>query len=246
MTAARDAGYTVEEPYYVGSTEPRGIHPSEFADFDDRFGPEYRVFGVTFYPSTGVYVEFLFTPRIPTVTLGDERGVDEFPLSSFPAEAWLRERLSLVFDVSASGVGEYVEDLRSQAAEGTSNPTVGVDAPITFQRIYEAIESERNSASGSDTGGDGWYKETSSVDGRRFAVVDVVVQSMEVRHEDGRRTYTLKLDRFGGLYLTVRLPVGKEIPEEEYRSTFRQLFEDVGLPADVVDELSFEYSGSVW
>lgn len=246
MTAARDAGYTVEEPYYVGATEPQGIHPSGFADFDERFGPEYRVFGITFYPSTDVFVEFLFTPRVPTVALGDERGVDEFPVSSFPPEEWLHERLSLVFDISASAADEYAEDLRSQVAEGSSNPTVGVDAPVTFERAYEAIESERTDAAGSATGGDGWYKETSSVEGRRFAVVDVVVQSLEVRHEDARRTYTLKLDRLGGLYLTIRLPVGEEIPEDEYRATFRQLFEDVGLPADVVDELNFEYSGSVW
>lgn len=246
MAAARNTGYTVDEPYYVGSKEPGGVHPEGFTAFDERFGPGYRVFGVTFYPSTDVYVEFLFTGRVPTVTLGDDRTFDEFPVTSFPPEEWLRERLALVFDISETEAGEYVEDLRSQAAEDESNPTVGVDAPVTFQRAYEKIAAERTEATGSDTSGDGWYSETSTVDDRRFAVVDVIVQSMEIRHEDGRRTYILKLDRLGGLHLTIRLPVGEEIPESEYRATFRRMFEDVGLPPDVVDDMTFEYTGSVW
>jgi hypothetical protein len=34
--------------------------------------------------------------------------------------------------------------------------------------------------SGSETGGDGWYKETSYQDGTRYATVDIIVQSAEI------------------------------------------------------------------
>lgn len=246
LATARDAGYTVVEPYYVGDTRARGIHPEGFGSFDERFGPDYRVFGFTFYPESTVFVEFWLTDDVPTVTLGDERGTDEFDIASIPPESWLIERLTLAFDVDEDDAREYAADLRGQAAEGTSNPKVGIDAPVTFDRVYEAIETERTDVTASATGGDGWYREISNRDGQRFVTVDFVVQSMEIRREDGDRTYVLKLDRLGGFYLQVTLPVGEEIAEDEYRSVFRQLFEDVGLPPDVVDDLSFEYSSSVW
>ena len=52
---------------------------------------------------------------------------------------------------------------------------------------------------------------------RRIVDVDYIVQSAEIRLEDGNRTYTLKLDHLGGLYARIGLPVNEEIPEEEYR-----------------------------
>lgn len=246
LAAARDAGYAVDEPYYVGDTRPRGVHPEGIAAFDDRFGPDYRVFGVTFFANATVFLEFWLTDDVPTVTLGDERGGDEFDVASVPPEPWLREHISLVFDVDEADTEEYAADLRRQAAEGDSNPTVGVDAPVTFERVYDAIEAERTGVTESSTGGDGWYEEISNRDGQRFATVDFVVQSAEIRHEDGDRTYVWKLDRLGGYYLQVTLPVGEEIPEDEYLGVFRSMFEDVGLPPDSVDDRAFEYSSSVW
>ncbi|WP_197431238.1 hypothetical protein [Halorubrum sp. CBA1125] len=246
LADARDTGYTVDEPYYVGTKDARGIHPDGFADFDDRFGPAYRVFGFTFFPAEYVFVEFWLTDETPTVTLIDDRGFDEFPVESIPPEAWLFDRLTLAFGISETTARDYVADLREQVAEGTSTPSIEVDAPVSFPRVYEAIETERTDASGSDTGGDGWYKETSYQDGTRYATVDIIVQSAEIRYEDGDRTYTIKLDRLGGFYVTIRLPVGEEIPEDEFRQVFRDMFDDVGLPTEVVGHLRFEYAGSIW
>ncbi|RAW46247.1 hypothetical protein DQW50_05630 [Halorubrum sp. 48-1-W] len=246
LTAARDTGYTVDEPYYVGTKDARGVHPAGVADFDDRFGPEYRVFGFTFFPAEYVFVEVWLTDETPTVTLIDDRGFDEFPVESVPPEAWLIDRLTLAFDISETTARDHVADLREQVAEGTSNPSIDVDASVSFPRVYEAIETERTDASGSETGGDGWYKETSYRDGTRYATVDIIVQSAEIKHEDGDRTYTIELDRLGGLYVTIGLPVGEEIPEDEYRQVLRDMFEDVGLPTEVVDDLTFEYAGSIW
>ena len=39
---------------------------------------------------------------------------------------------------------------------------------------------------------------------------------------------------------------GKEIPEEEYRTVFREMFENVGLPAKKLDEIELNYTPSIW
>ncbi|WP_178917184.1 hypothetical protein [Natronomonas gomsonensis] len=247
MAAAREAGYEVEEPYYVNDTETRGVHPDGLTDLDERFGPDYRVFGFSRYHTETVFLEVSLTGEQPSMGLFDDRGAFEgIPVDSVPPEAWLIEQFTLVFDVFETDAREYAAALREQAAEGTDTPRVEVSEPLDFPGFYGAVESERTDVLGSETGGDGWYNETSLRDGQRFATVAFIVQSMAVIHHDGSRRYRLKLDRLGGFNLEVRLPVGEEIPEEEYRGVFRQLFEDVGLPPETVDDLTFEYSPSVW
>lgn len=247
MTAAREAGYTVDEPYYVGVKEARGIHPGGFPDLDRRFGPGFRVFGFALFHTEHVLVEFWLTGEAPSITLVDDRGVvDAFPMEALPPEAWFVDRLQLAFNVSAADAEGYYAEIREQAAEGTETPRIEVEAPVTFRPVYESILAERTAVVGSGTGGDGWYKETSFLPDRRLATVDFVVQSMEVRRTDDDRTYTLKLDRLGGFYLQARLPAGEELPQAELRSVFRRMFEDLDLPPEVVDGLTFEYSSSVW
>lgn len=253
MAAARDAGYEVEEPYYVGTREARGLAPEGITPLDQAFGPAYRVFGFSLFHTDFVFIECWVTGDDPSVSLFDERVVvEEFPIESVPPEAWFVDRLTLAFDVSDAEAREYAAELREQAAEGTDVPRIDVSASVTFHDLYAHLESARVGATGSETGGDGWYKETSIVgtdDGpppSRLATIDFIVQSMEIRRRDGDRTYTMKIDRLGGFYLRIRLPVGEEIPEPEYRDVFRELFEDVGLPPEVVDDLPFEYEPSIW
>jgi hypothetical protein len=247
VAAARDAGYDVTEPYYVNDTMPRGHHPEGLAQLDQQLGPDYRVFGFTFFFTDDVFLECWLSGDVPTASLLDNRGPsDEVPMDAVPPREWLAERFALAFDVTDDQAREYAANISEQVATGADIPRVEVDHPVTFARVYDWLESERTAVSSSDTGGDGWYKETSVRDGQQFATVDFVVQSAAVRHRDRNRTYTLKLDRLGGLNLQIRLPVGEEIPEEEYRGVFRQLFADVGLPPAVVDDLTFEYEPSVW
>lgn len=39
---------------------------------------------------------------------------------------------------------------------------------------------------------------------------------------------------------------GQKIPEDEYRSIFKEIFENLGLPPEKVDDMEFEYIPSVW
>ena len=44
----------------------------------------------------------------------------------------------------------------------------------------------------------------------------------------------------------IKLNAREKIPEEEYRRIFKDMFVNLGLPAEKVDEFEFEYVPSVW
>ncbi|MDR5671865.1 hypothetical protein RH858_01680 [Halalkaliarchaeum sp. AArc-GB] len=246
LSNARDAGYTVKEPYYVNSRNPGGIHPEGIAPLDDRFGPDYRVFEFAFYHTPQIVMVFELTGGT-SIALFDWRTVmEDFDLESFPPAEWIVERIMLSLEVGRSTAETYAADLREQVVAGTRTPRIDVSDPVTFQNAYAHMEAERTAVEGSETGGNGWYTQRSFRDEVQFADVDFVVQSLAVVHEDGDREYRLKLDRLGGFNLRIELPAGEEIPEAEYRETFRRMFEDVGLDPGHVDELAFEYTRSMW
>ncbi len=250
MNTAQDAGYTIDEPYYVGTKDPNsGFHPAGIADLDDRFGPDYRVLAVTFFYTQLVFLELWFTAEAESVTASvfDDRTMDEeFDITSVPPDEWLLPRLTLAFDMEDGQAHEYVDTLKDTINEGTDAPSVEITEEPAFPRTYESLTSEATESNGSETHGDGWYKVTFTQEGTRLATVDFVVQSMKIIHRRGEHTYTVKLDRLNGFNLRIELPPQEEIPEEEYRGVFRQLFSDVGLPPEAIDSLTFEYTPTIW
>lgn len=250
MDTAADAGYVVDEPYYVGTKDTNsGFHPAGLPELDDRFGPGYLVFGVTFFYTQPIFVGLWFSAgdEPATVSIFDESTVSgDFEVTSLPPEEWLVPRLTLAFEMGAEQAREYVGTLKERIADGTDIPSVEVTETPAFPRTYESLTDDATDTRGSKSHGDGWYEVTFSRDENRFATVDFVVQSMKIGHRRDEHTYTIKLDRLGGFNLTVELPAQEEIPEEEYRGVFRQMFDDVGLPPEVVDELTFEYTPTVW
>lgn len=250
MDAARDTGYTVDEPYYVGTKDPNsGFHPTGLPELDDRLGPEYRVFSVTFFYTQPIFVELWFAAgdEPTTVSVFDDSSVGgDFDITSLPPENWLVPRLTLAFAMGDERAREYVATLKDTINERTDIPSVEVTEAPAFARTYESLTDDATDSTGSETHGDGWYTVTLFREGKRFATVDFVVQSMKIIHRRDEHTYTVKLDRLGGFNLTIELPPQEEIPEDEYRGVFRQMFTDVGLPPAVVDDLTFEYTPTVW
>jgi hypothetical protein len=154
--------------------------------------------------------------------------------------------MTLAFEMEAEQAHEYVRTLKDRINDGTDIPSVEVTEEPAFARTYESLTDDATDSSGSETHGDGWYEVTFSREGERFATVDFVVQSMKIVHQRDEHIYTVKLDRLGGFNLTIELPPQEEIPEDEYRGVFRQMFTDVGLPSEIVDDLTFEYTPTVW
>ncbi len=44
----------------------------------------------------------------------------------------------------------------------------------------------------------------------------------------------------------IKLAAREEIPKEEYRSIFKEMFVNLGLPPKKVDEFEFNYMPGVW
>lgn len=145
-----------------------------------------------------------------------------------------------------AGARSYVEAFKDTISEGTANPSVEIEESPAFPRTYESLTDDATSTTASDTYGDGWYELTLFRGEERISAIDFVVQSTKVILHRGEHEYTIKIDRLGGFNLTIELPPQEEIPEEEYRLVFREMFANIGLPPDVVDELTFEYTPTVW
>ena len=250
MDAALAAGYTVDEPFYVGTKDPdSGFHPAGIPELDELLGPEYRVFAVTFFYTQPIFLEIWFAAgdEPATVSVFDDSTVGtDFDVTSLPPEDWLVSRLTLAFEMGDERASEYVATLKDEIDDGTDTPSVEVTDAPAFSRTYASLTDDATDSSGSETHGAGWYKVTFSREGERFATVDFVVQSMKILHRRDDQTYTVKLDRLGGFNLRIELPAQEEIPEDEYRDVFKQMFSDVGLPPAVIDDLTFEYTPTVW
>jgi len=50
----------------------------------------------------------------------------------------------------------------------------------------------------------------------------------------------------GGVDIGIKLSAKEQIPEEEYHRIFKDMFVNLGLPAEKVDEFEFEYISGVW
>jgi hypothetical protein len=250
MDAARDAGYTVDEPYYVGTRDPEsGFHPAGLPELDDQLGPDYRVLAVTFFYTQPIFLELWFAAGAESVTASvfdDSSMGGNFDITSLPPDDWLVPRLTLAFEMGDARAREYVGTLKDAINDGTDIPSVEITEEPAFPRMYESLTDDAAESTGSETHGDGWYKVTLHREETRFVTVDFVVQSMKVIHHRGEHTYTVKLDRLGGFNLTIELPPQEEVPEDEYRDVFRQMFSDIGLPPEVIDDLTFEYTPTVW
>ena len=221
MDAARDAGYTVEEPYYVGTRDPNsGFHPTGIPELNDRLGPEYRVFAETFFHTQLIFVELWFAAgdEPATVSIFDDSNTGgNFDITSLPPDDWLVPWLTLAFEMGDEQAHEYVAALKDTINEGTDIPSVAVTEAPAFARTYESLIDDATDRTGSETHGDGWYKVAFFREEQRFATVDFVVQSMKVIRRRDEHTYTVKLDRLGGFNLTIELDAEQ----------FGEVFDDV-------------------
>jgi len=86
-------------------------------------------------------------------------------------------------------------------------------------------------------------------DGEQIGYIAYVIPEFVVSTSHKFNSYTLSVSSSGYVRADIlmhRASAGKEIPEEEYRAVFTEMFEKLGLPTEKVDELEFEYNPSVW
>ncbi|MFA9518694.1 hypothetical protein ACERIT_16065 [Halopenitus sp. H-Gu1] len=251
-TAAETAGYTIDGPYYGTLKETSvGFHPDGIDDLDERFGPDYRVDHVVFHYSLTTRVSAGFREDSDTeLYLRDERAwasPDPFLPEYLPEEDWLIERLTLLFDMGSERAREYIAQLMDAiTAEQTDLPSIDISEPVTFAAVYQYVVQESTAVKRTHSHGEGWHIVTYARDGTPFAEIGYRLQSTKVTHKSGTGTYIVQFDPLGAIGLEITLPAGESIPEDERRSVFREMFSSLGLPPELVDDVEFDYVGSMW
>ncbi|MCD4843231.1 MAG: hypothetical protein K8R25_01965 [Methanosarcinales archaeon] len=112
---------------------------------------------------------------------------------------------------------------------------------LDIAAVYSKLKETSTNSNVSPTSGEGWITETFYNQDKKIGVLDFLVTNTRVILQNNGHEYTIKIDRLGGVDIEIKLGTKVQIPEEEYRRIFKDMFVNLGLSAEKVDEFKFEY-----
>lgn len=235
-----------ERGFDVRSEDSTGFHPEGIERLDAELGPNYEINRVVFYHADGARLEanvFADEGTTELVLFGPDfepMAPDDLP------EDWMVERIQLLLGVDGATAREYVDEMRgAMTDDDIPIPQTYATERLQFVAAYAEFDGADRTVRTSGQG-QGWVEYRYDVDGEPFGELHFVAERATITDRDGRFTYVLNVDRVDGVGVTVRGPAGQELAEEDLRDRVRELFVAVGLPAEAVDDMEFEYDGSVW
>lgn len=250
ISNAKKAGYEVDGPYYVNAKQKIGVHPSNIKELDERFGEDYRFLSVAYFYREKVYFSTWHNEGGTDLTFFNEERPDTlapFKPEDLPPDEWIIEKFRLMFDITEQESRDYLTHLKDtiENRQETSG-RISIRKGFNIAAVYSNLKGTSSSSNVSPTSGEGWVKETFYSEGEKKGVIDFLVPNVRIVFRDMRREYTIKIDRLGGVAPEIKLGAREEIPKEEYHSIFKEMFVNLGLPPEKVDEFEFEYVPSVW
>jgi len=246
ISNAREAGYS-----YNTNDGPEGVHPGVIEGLDPKLGSDYWVNSLDFYYSNSSWLSVSFSNNgDSTLAFWNEDSLAKYRPEALPEREWMVRKFKIMFDMDESEIEAYLP-----AEDWEANDIFFEQVTITRYPDIAAIhrhlleESTNSTFDSENSAGEGGCTETFYNDSKKVGSISYFVPDAEIKHREGWHTYTIHIDRLGGLFLDVSLgpkSSGKTIPEEEYRAVFKSMFTDLGLPPEKVDDLKFERSGGVW
>ncbi|MDD4497392.1 MAG: hypothetical protein PHV51_04465 [Methanosarcinaceae archaeon] len=172
-------------------------------------------------------------------------------LSEFPPDVWMLEKFGLFFGLDEITSKKYLEALKKAAQNQTWDAEIQVNESPDFPAVYAYLmENSDDSSYASSLGINAYPTEVYLKNGDRGGSVKYFVPKAKVVVFDEENRYTVELDASGKLRLEIVMPPGSsgdKIPEEEYLTVFRRIFEELGLSPEAVDSFEFFHSSSrVW
>lgn len=230
------------EGFAVETVDSVGFHPEGIDELDATLGPDYEVARIVFYHEDGGHLD---------ATVFADEGITELAYwkedapQALPPESWLVDRISLLFDIDDATAEGYVDEMRAAIDDDdVPIPQTTVNDRIEFAAAYEEFDSTP-STTRTGTPGQGWVEWHYTSGSRPVGELHFIVGRAELTHSADGRTYTLNVDRTGGVGVTVQSS-DRDIPRDELREGVRELFETVGIPPKAAADLTFEYDSSVW
>ena len=236
VSSAKGAGYN-----YNVNDGPEGLHPGVIEGLDPRLGSDYLVNSLDLYYSNSSWFSVSFSDNgESTLSFWNEDSLAKYRPEDLPEREWMIKKFKIMFGMDESEIEVYlpaenweVNDLFFEKVTVTKHPDFAAIRRHLLEGSTNSIFDAENSAGG------GGCTETFYNDSKKVGYISYFVPGAEISHKEGWRTYTIYIDRLGGLHLYISLgpnSSGKTIPEEEYRAVFKKMFTDLGLPPEKVDD----------
>jgi len=226
------------------------VHPSNTKELDERFDEDYRFLSVTYYYRENVYFSTWHSESGTDISFYNYNRPDTlapFKPEDLPPDEWIVEKFRLMFDITEQESRDYLTQFKDSI--GNSQETSGeisIRKRLDIATVYSNFKETSTNSNVSPTSGEGWIKETFYSQDKKIGVLDFLVTNTRVILQDNGHEYAIKIDRLGGVGMDIKLGAREQIQEEEYRRIFKDMFVNLGLPAEKVDEFEFEYIPGLW
>ncbi|RNI15753.1 hypothetical protein EFE42_00470 [Methanohalophilus sp. RSK] len=168
-----------------------------------------------------------------------------FKVEHLPDDGWIIDRMVAVSGFDEQTARSHLQEMKAEI-ETESRPIMEVSRPAAPSALYADLQEMSTSSEFSLTYGEGSTALMFYDEERLAGKINCVVPNHRIVHEIDGPTYTVKVDKLGGVDLYVEPAPGERIPEETYTAVFKTMFRDIGLPEAAVDEYEFTYSASAW
>jgi len=246
VSIAKGSGYD-----YNINDGPGGVQPGLIEGLDPILGSDFRVNSMDLYYSNSSWFSISFSNNgDSTFSFWGEDPLAQYRPEDLPEREWMVNKFKIMYgmnekEIEASLPVENweVNDIFFEQVTVTRYPDIAA-----FRR-HLLEESTSSTFDAENSAGEGGSTETFYNGSEKIGSISYFVPAAEISFKEGSSTYTVHIDRLGGirLYISLRSYSSKKtMPEKEYRAVFKRIFTDLGLPPEKVDEFEFEYGEGFW
>ncbi len=150
--------------------------------------------------------------------------------------------LGMSLGLNETDSGEFLKKLKNEAPDQKGFVSLTTKENVDFPAVYAYLnQSKTTTFIGSE---DKFYRNNT-----KLGCLGFVIPETTITRTHNSNKYNIYVSSSGFIRTDIAMPTGsagKEIPEEEYRTVFREMFENLGLPAEKLDEIELYYSPSIW
>jgi len=250
ISNAKKSGYIV----HVNTKNTIGMHPQNIKELDERLGDDYRIVWVYFDFTEDSGFDSGFEATLPKKHDDETKirffNISEntygrspnapFELKDLPSDEWIIERFKLMFGFDEQKAQYYLAQLKD-SINRDQEPEILIKETPDLLAVYNNFKETSSNSTLSLTVGGGSCKETFYKGNETIGTIPYTIPNARVTLQDNGHEYIIKIDRLGGVAPEIILGAKEQIPEEEYRRIFKDMFTDLGLPAEKVDEFEFNF-----
>jgi hypothetical protein len=251
LSNARQAGYIVRGPNYLDSdiNEATALWSPGVSQVRAYLGDDFWVSSVNYYFSENAHMEARFENGSTVISFFNESRQSPSSTPSeaehLPGDEMVIGGLKTIFGISDITARTYLDRLKDNIEEeGSTDAIIIIAQPPDFNSIYTDMKSRSDRFNFTETNGNGSIRQVFHEDGRMIGSINYIVRNSKIIHRENGNDYIIQVDPRGGINIQVRLAVGAEISEADYRSILMKIFSDVGLDPGEVEHFEFEYTPS--